>query len=399
MREKPKSVQKLFCHIFAVLIGLIAVTSPVMAQSEVGEDSASAALAAPDEDFVTASIVVASPGTILYSAFGHACLRLQCPSHGLDFTFSNEAEDAAHNLLLFFAGRLNMGVRAVPTGQYLQQYREEGRAVYEYRLNLPIAVKQRLWQQMDERLQAPDEPYDYMNAGCAVSVMHWMEDAIDADSLTFAPWPEKFGRSRKEIGADALNNLWIRFALHSIIEGEANYTDVRPQDKCIIPAELVEVLQQATAYGRPLLAKEGRQLLPLTKPLGSPWFTPVMMAFLLLAIALLNVRWCSHVIRIVLWCLYTLFGAFVTYLWLFSSLCCTQWSVLIIPFSVLPLMLWRWRRLWALPFAALAVLWSVVVAFWPHVLVDAAHIVLSLAVAAMAAELYVSNHKQSQKPK
>lgn len=360
----------------------------------------------PDENFVTASVVVASPGTILYSALGHACLRLQCPSHGLDFIFSAEAEDAAHNVARFFAGHLRMGVRAVTADEYLQQYREEGRAVREYRLNLPITVKQRLWQQMDESLNYTDEPYDYMNRGCAVSVMHWLETAIDTDSLTFAPWPEKFQRSRKEFGGDAIASPWVHFLLFTIGEGEAYSTRERSQDKCIVPADLVEVLQQATAYGRPLLEKKSTMLLPQTKELTYSWFTPLVFSLfvLLLAIALLcfrsiyslcsssSSRKCPAAVakallggEVLLWTLYTVAGAFITYLWLLSDLPCTQWSVLIVPFNVLPLLLWRWRKHWTLPFAVIIVLWCAVVSLWPNTLVEPAHIVLALAVAAMAA--------------
>lgn len=160
----------------------------------------------PAEDFVTASVCVASPGEEIYSALGHACLRLQCPTHGLDYVYSYESEDASHKVLDFFAGRLKMAVRAVPTSEYVAQYAPEGRGVTEYVLRLPIRVKQRLWQQMDARLQYTPVPYDYMNRSCAVAVLDWLEEAIGKDSLEYAPWPEKYGRSRKEIGGDSIVN-------------------------------------------------------------------------------------------------------------------------------------------------------------------------------------------------
>lgn len=382
--EISKSVHTLFRHIAAVLVALYVAIPLVAAEpaATVGLPAEEQTEAGPDEDFVTASVVVASPGTILYCALGHACLRLQCPDHGLDFIFSAEAEDAAHNVAQFFAGRLGMGVRAVPTADYLQQYSEEGRAVDEYRLNLPIAVKQRLWQQMDERLNAPDEPYDYMNSGCAVSVMHWIEDAIDADSLAFAPWPETFERSRKEFGGDGIASPWVHFLLFTIGEGEAYDTDVREPDKCIVPNDLVAVLQQATAYGRPLLDKKPHQLLPQTKVITYSWFTPLVFALIILLLAVVGVVF--RVVRPILWTLYALAGAFITYLWLLSDLPCTQWSVLIVPFNVLPILGWRWRRFWAWPFAAVIILWCAVVSLWPHTLVEPAHIVLALAVAVMS---------------
>lgn len=402
MHEIWNSVHTLYIHIAALIVGLLAAMPAIAGEKQTPQPDAT-----PDENFVTASVVVASPGTILYSALGHACLRLQCPSHNLDFIFSAEAEDVAHNVAMFFAGRLNMGVRAVTTDEYLQQYREEGRAVHEYRLNLPITVKQRLWQQMDESLNYSDEPYDYMNRGCAVSVMHWLENAIDADSLRFAPWPEKYERSRKEFGGDAIASPWVHFLLFTIGEGEAYDTRVRPQDKCIVPADLVDILQQATAYGRPLLEKKPTQLLPQTKELRYSWFTPLVFSLfvLLLAVALLCTRWaysrCSSSFgrkcpsalakaalggEVLLWTLYTFAGAFITYLWLLSDLPCTQWSVLIVPFNVLPILLWRWRRYWALPFAIIIVLWCAGVSLWPHTLVEPAHIILALAAATIAAK-------------
>lgn len=380
--EIRKSVQKIVLHIVAALIALC-VAMPLAAADPATTANGQEESHEPDEDFVTASVVVASPGTILYSALGHACLRLQCPSHDLDFIFSSEAEDAAHNVAQFFAGRLSMGVRAVPTAEYLAQYGQEGRAVTEYRLNLPIAVKQRLWQQMDERLALPDEPYDYMNGGCAVSVMHWIEAAVDADSLAFAPWPDEVvSASRKQIGGDSIASPWIHFLLGTLAEGEAYDTGIRPQDKCVVPHLLVAVLQRATAYGRPLLDKQPHRLLPQTREITHSWFTPLVLALIVLLLAVVGAF--LRVVRPIFWTLYALAGAFITYLWLLSDLPCTQWSLLVIPFNVLPLLLWRWRKFWALPFAAIIVVWCAVVGCWPAVLVDPAHIVLAFAVAVMS---------------
>lgn len=395
--EIENIVQKAFIHFLIICFALLHATAAKAQEAATPADSTI------DEDFVIASVVVASPGTILYSALGHACLRLQCPPHDLDYIFSAEAEDAAHNVARFFAGRLSMGVRAVTTEEYLQQYREEGRAVREYRLNLPIAVKQRLWQQMDERLKFSPEPYDYMNGGCAVSVMHWLEDAIDSDSIAFGPWPEKFERSRKEIGGDSIASPWVHFLLFTIGEGEAYDTDVREPDKCIVPTELVEVLQQATAYGRPLLEKQPTVLLQQTQPLSYSWFTPLVFAIIVLLLAvctlILSLRTSEaskmpiqRVLSAFLWTLYTLAGAFMAYMWLLSDLPCTQWSVLVVPFNVLPLLLWRWRKFWALPFAVIIVVWCVAVVLWPHTLVEPAHIVLALAAAVMCAKFAKSTN-------
>ena len=175
----------------------------------------------PAEDFVIASVCVATPGDDIYAALGHACLRLQCPTHGLDYVYSYEAEDVNHNVMRFFAGKLKMAVRTVPTEEYIAQYVPQGRGVREYVLNLPVRVKQRLWEQMDARSEYSPIPYDYMNNGCAVSVLSWLEDAIGKDSLEYGPWPEKFNRSRKEMGGDSIRNKWNHIFVCTFVTGEA----------------------------------------------------------------------------------------------------------------------------------------------------------------------------------
>ena len=171
---------RILCHILLLML------LPVYAYAQTD----SLAVQQPAEDFVTASVCIASPGDEIYTVLGHACIRLQCPTYGLDYIYSYEAEDASHNVLRFLAGKLKMAVRTVPTEQYVAQYASDGRGVKEYVLNLPIRVKQRLWQQMDNRLGYTPVPYDYMKRGCAVSVLSWLEEAIGKDTLVYAPWPE-----------------------------------------------------------------------------------------------------------------------------------------------------------------------------------------------------------------
>ena len=347
----------------------------------------------PAEDFVTASVCVASPGEEIYSALGHACLRLQCPTYGLDYVYSYESEDASHKVLDFFAGRLKMAVRAVPTSEYVAQYAPEGRGVTEYVLRLPIRVKQRLWQQMDARLQYTPVPYDYMNRSCAVSVLDWLEEAIGKDSLEYAPWPEKYGRSRKEIGGDSIVNEWNHIFVCTFVTGEANDVHIDNRCKVIIPSELVEVLQGAQAFGTPLMEDGCNVLQPTTKTVGPAKVTPLMLSLVVLLLSLLNLRLHKTWLRAVVLIPCLLLGLFVLYLVALSDLPCTQWNWLVIPFCPLPFLFWKWRRLWTLPFAAVCVAWIVGLLLYPHQVVDSAHLVLAAAMAACNIEIKTNTVK------
>ena len=345
------------------------------------------AAAQPAEDFVIASVCMASPGEEIYSALGHACLRLQCPMHGLDYVYSYESEDASHKVLDFFAGRLKMAVRAVPTGEYVAQYAAEGRGVKEYVLRLPVRVKQRLWQQMDQRLQYSPVPYDYMNRSCAVSVLQWLEQAIGEDSLQYAPWPEKYGRSRKEIAWAGLVNEWDIFFATTFIGGEANDLDVENTRKVMIPAELLEVLQGAQAFGTPLLEDGCNELQPQTLTVRPARVTPLMLSLVVLLLSLVNLRLHNVWLRAAVLVPCLSIGTFVLYLVALSNLTCTQWNWLVIPFCPLPFLLWRWRRHWALPFAAICLAWIAGMLLYPHQVVDSAHLVLAAAMAACNIEI------------
>ncbi|MBQ5936285.1 MAG: DUF4105 domain-containing protein [Bacteroidaceae bacterium] len=356
-----------------------------------------AAILHPAEDFVTVSVCVASPGEEMYSSLGHACLRLQCPSADLDYVYSYESEDATQKVLDFFAGKLKMLVLAVPTKIYVGHYAPEGRGVEEYILNLPVRVKQRLWQQMDKRLAYAPVPYDYLNRGCALSILRWLEEAIGKDSIEYAPWPEKYGRSRAEIVYDSIANEWSCFSLATFVAGEVHKIDIDNTRKVLLPTELIEVLQGAKAFGEPILTEGNhRSLLEARRSPQHAKVTPIMVAFVILFLSLLNLRLHNVWLRWAMLVPCLLIGTFVLCLVLFSALPCTQWSVLVVPFCPLPFIFWKGRRWWTLPFALVCVAWIVGIMLYPHRLADGAHLVLAGVMALCNIEIYMSIYKRKQ---
>ena len=331
------------------------------------------------EDFVEASVVIASPGTKLYTVLGHASLRMQCPKYQMDFVFSYEAEDAASHVLKYLSGQLRMGVRMIPTQAFVDSYREEGRSVAEYRLNLPIEVKQHLWQILDEGVRMHDVPYDFLRHGCALSVLQWLIQATDGN-IVFAPWGDGVrGKSRKEIACGAMENRWHRFVFSTIVGGEAYYTDTDVVGKVVVPAQLVDVLSEATAYGKPILKKEPHYLCQEETERSQTPFSPLVVGMLILALSVGNVYFRNRYLHGVLLVSQTTAGVFFAYLLLFSGLPCTQWNWLIIPFNPLPALCWKWRDRIGTPFGIVTLIWAAGVALWPNQLMETAHILMGLA--------------------
>lgn len=385
-------------HLFLTLASILAILSAK--GQEQGQPPEN-----PAEDFVRASVVVASPGESIYSALGHSMIRLECPDLKLDYIFSEESEDEYDKIWRFIRGKLGVGVRAVPTQEYLQIYRDEQRSVYSYELNLPIRIKQRLWQQMDWRLQQPDERYDIVHTSCAVSLMQWLMDAVDADSLRFAPWPDDYAKSPREIGGDSIKNRWVHLLCCTVAGGDTYDKNVPPTQKIFHPMELVRVLQNCKAYGRPMLSSKQEVLMSyppkdLVDTDRSKWTywlkQPECPSTILLLLALVGTfldwrrrRKENQARGPLVWALISpallvcaLAGIFMTYLTFFSDMPCTEWNWLIIPFNVLPLLLWHWREKWAVPFAAVCVLWCLAVTIPKYGMVDPTHLLLALSSAA-----------------
>lgn len=331
------------------------------------------------EDFVEASVVIASPGTKLYTVLGHASLRMQCPKYQMDYVFSYEAEDAVSHVLKYLSGQLRMGVRMIPTQTFVDSYKVEGRSVAEYKLNLPIEAKQHLWQILDEGVEGRDVPYDFLRHGCALSVLQWLVQATEGN-MVFAPWGDEIrNKSRKEIACGAMENRWHRFIFSTIVGGDAYYTDSDVMGKVVVPTQLVDVLSEATAYGKPILKKEPVYLCQEVPERSQTPFSPLVVGVLILALSVGNIYFRNKYLHGVLLVSQTTAGVFFTYLLLFSSLPCTQWNWLFVPFNPIPVMCWKWRDRVGTPFAIMTMVWAAGMALYPQQLVEPAHILMGMA--------------------
>ncbi len=332
------------------------------------------------EDFVIASLLVADPGTVMYSVLGHACLRLQCPAFGMDYCFSYESEGVQNRVLDFLAGKLMMGLFAIPVEEYCDIYREEGRGVYEYTLNLPIDVKRELWRVLDEHLTAGKKlPYDYYHRGCAITCVDFVKEALGETVIVYdRALYNNSPTGRDLVKANTTKALWVRFVA-CFISGDEVDKPLVGDRQLLIPMNLVRAWQQAKVNGEYLLASEPNILVEGEPQVADGWFSPMVLAIILMVLSIINLwvrypyfDWLMLVAQ-------TIIGCGMTYLICFSDLCCTDWNWLLIPFNPLPAIFWYWRKYWALPYTGILLIWTFVMiglALWGHILVDWSHILL-----------------------
>ncbi len=347
------------------------------------------------EDFVIASLLVADPGTVMYTVLGHACIRLQCPAFGMDYCFSYESEGVKNRVLNFLAGKLMMGLFAIPVDEYCDFYRGEGRGVYEYTLNLPIEVKRELWRVLDEHVaEGACLPYDYYHRGCATTAMEFVKEALGETVIVYDRSLYKNSPTARELCIKhSQRALWVQFFALFIVGNEADEPLVGDK-QLIIPTDLVHAWQQAKVNGKPLLASEPMVLVAGEPQTSDTWFTPMVLAILLLVLSIANLLWKRPYFDWLMLAGQTILGCFMTYLICFSDLCCTDWNWLIIPFNPLPAIFWYWRKYWALPYAGILAVWCIAmsaVTLWGHVLVDWSHILMVVAWVIIVIKQYILN--------
>lgn len=336
------------------------------------------------EDFVIASLVIADPGTVLYSVLGHACIRMQCPILNKDYCFSYESENVEWKVLAFLAGDLHVGLFAIPTEEYCTQYRKEGRGVYEYTLNLPIDVKRELWRILDNHLEKGiSVPYDYLHRGCAITAKNFVKEALGETNIQYDNSLYNTVRSAKDICKKQMENaLWTRFFCYSIASGKDAERPLWREKQLIVPMELADAWQQATVKNKPLLVGEPNVLVEGKPQTADGWFTPMVLALLLLILSIANLFWNRPYFDWLMLVAQALVGCGLIYLTCFSDLCCTDWNWLIIVFNPLPAIFWHWRKYWTPPYVGVLTLWCIAMsatALWGHILVTWSHIVIGLA--------------------
>ena len=334
-----------------------------------------------DNDFVIASLLLADPGEAMISVAGHIAIRMQCPTHDLDYVFTYETVGDYNQIVMrYLAGTLKSGDVAYTTEDFMEIYRTEGRGVREYEINLPLDAKRNLWKILDERIVlGQNYRYEPLTHGCAQNTLKLLKECIAPTTFTFTEEARKGEYTIRDLTERRVHdNTWIGCILNILINYEVDKI-LDNEENIAMPEDLIELLQGAELDGQKVLSPEPRQLLPSHYKRGSTWFSPILFATLLLLLTLLALWRRNHAMDHVLLAIQTLLGIVNVWLVFISDNPCTEWTWLIVPFNPLPLLFWKWRAKWALPYAIVIGIWIAAIALWPHYLMGRAFLILSTA--------------------
>ena len=292
-----------------------------------------------------------------------------------------------------------MGMTSVPTEKVLSGYGSVGRGITEYPLNIPLDKRKILWQYLDGKVaEGMSHSMGSIEKGCAFSTLRAIQTAILPDTLSFGKWDEKFfKKSRRTLLGDRISGFpWNRFVIFSFASTEMDQP-CTVINKLLIPADLIDVLSKTKLNGQ-LLLGPAKIIVPQTVVSKEKiWLTPMMIACFLLLLAVVSCFGLQRTISYIFLALQSAGGFLMVSVLFFSTLPCTGFSWLLIPFNPLPLLLWYWRKWWLLPFGLVCCVWSIVMlAHKENPLVDPAHIILVFALAVNYVGLWYQIRKSNQ---
>ena len=292
------------------------------------------------------SVLTCSPGDEIYSIFGHTAIRVYNPNTKVDavvnyglFDFNQESF-----VYRFVKGETDYMCGVENFGSFLYSYAWRGSGVKATVLDLTDAEKERIIRVLTNDLKPQNREYRYNFAfnNCATKIRDIVNFAYSGKYESLLPSEYTF---RQIIGKYAENYPWFMFSFDVCLGGKDYNTLMTPEEVQFLPEHLDVALNNS------LINRNGEEtrpntrqeviLTPAEKTIESTFFTPIVVACILLALSIINLalgnkcRIASNIYSGTLLFTFTLVGLLITFLIFFSEHPFTTWNMNILIFNPL----------------------------------------------------------------
>lgn len=345
--------------IVTLVTGFVLATSAVVhAQDKIPWTNGGPLL--PDSsNFVTASLLVIDPGPQTVSAMGHSAIRLECPVHNLDYCFTLE-NNPEYSTLAFILGKTPAHDIAVPTNEFLKEFVAEKRRVMQYELNLTLQEKQELWRAADiEFTNEGNRLFNYSYNGtdnCTSICLELIEQALIDETIVVDKMPNILTKNNGTyFRYMSRRSPWVQFLLITLAGTACDDTwDMRNR---IAPEVIIPLFENSHFEGqqgkRAMLKREGKELLRggvqvAPNPVTPVWVFGVLLVFAIIISLLQYFNRGGKIVQafdVGLFLFQFLLTALLLATTCFGSIVGFHWNWYLIPFNLLPLIIWLiWRK-------------------------------------------------------
>lgn len=253
------------------------------------------------QDSIRVSLMTCSPGTEVYSLYGHTALRVKDYTLGRDWVFNYGvfSFDQPHFILNFVLGNCDYMVDAVTYEDFLREYEYRGSSVTEQVLNLTTDEANRILNNLVLNMQPENQVYRYnfLYNNCTTKVRDMIEGSLDGEILYKPQLPPSTFRQILHVYTNGYD--WPEVG-DDLLLGQEVDTVVTDRASMFAPLRLMNYVDSATIRDysgkeRPLVLSRAEILSAREQSYIPPFpFSPQMCAWLLFvfsaALALLELK-------------------------------------------------------------------------------------------------------------
>lgn len=337
-------------------IRLMASLLLMVSVSVAAQEQSSKSTVLPDSsNFVTASIIVISHGSQIYSVFGHCALRMECPSQGLDVCMSVETDP---DILNFILGKTRSRFVSIETNEYFSHYREEGRSIEQCVLNLSASEKQELGRKLYYEIEnGTAHGFNMLRNNCLSTLIVLIESVLVNEQLEFHGLPKELNKDNGDLLRAYTNCYpWYQFVYVMLWgkDAEKKYDLEYRFSPQIFPSILqnAKIKNLNTGEVRNAMIGDIRTVYNGSYSPTTTLFSPFIVFGLLLLYVIVITLWellggikfLPEITDTVLLLFQTLVGLLLMWTTFVSSLFDSWWNWYLIPFNVVPITLWLFFR-------------------------------------------------------
>lgn len=226
------------------------------------------------------SILTCSPGTELYSLFGHTAIRVNDPSNQFDIVFNYGTFDFATPgfYLKYAQGLLPYQLSGSSYSGFLNSYQQENRTVYSQPLQLDSLEKQKIFDLLLENYRPENRSYlyNFLFDNCTTRSRDIIQKSLanpiewrlaDADKNFWNLLDEYLSASP-----------WVKWGIHSIL-GQPGTRKATTFEYMFLPDYLMYGLDSAVYNNRPLISKTEVVFQASDVRANNPWYTTPFFVF------------------------------------------------------------------------------------------------------------------------
>jgi len=321
----------------------------------------------PLSPFSKVSVLTCNPGTESYAIFGHSAIRVQDSVAGVDmvFNFGTFNADDPQFYQKFLAGRMMYSLSVGSFRDFLPEYQDGNRIVWEQVLSMSTQDKQLIWDRLLENMKEENRyyKYDFLYDNCSTRIRDGLQRIYGSKWDIVAPAPMK--SFRQQFSSGFAYNPWTGFGI-DICTGLPADRYPSASEQLFLPQNLFDALARSraklvdTTIVYDFSHKAGAPAFSWTSPLAICWM--LFLAYALVLAAELRYKFHLKALDILIFSITGLAGLVMVFLWTMTDHKISRFNLNLLwasPLNLVILFIPRLKRLY-LPVLALPLVFSVV---------------------------------------